>query len=107
MEFEEDIFRMHAEFCSLFTNVIRMKILWVLRVKGECRVGELAEEIGIAAQNVSQHLRLMHDRGAVEKRKSGREVYYKVANENFIKGAGLIRKGVVEEIKKKSQGLNQ
>ena len=107
MEFEEDIFKMHAEFCSLFTNVIRMKILWVLKVKGECRVGELAEEIQIPAQNISQHLRLMHDRGAVSKRKSGREVYYKVANENFVEGAGLIRKGVIQELKKKSEGLSQ
>ena len=86
---------------------IRMKILWVLKVKGACRVGELAEEIGIPAQNISQHLRLMHDRGAVSKRKSGREVYYKVANENFVEGAGLIRKGVIQELKKKSEGLSQ
>ena len=107
MEFDEEVFRMHAEFCSLFTNVIRMKILWLLKVRGECRVGELAEEIGIPAQNVSQHLRLMRDRNAVSKRKCGREVYYRVANENFVRGAGLIRKGVIEELQKKSKSLSQ
>jgi ArsR family transcriptional regulator len=104
MEFDEEVFEMHAQFCSLFSNVTRMKILWLLNQRGECKAGELAEEIGVSAQNVSQHLRLMRDRGAVATRKKGREVYYKVANANFTKGARLIRKGVMEELKKK-QGV--
>ena len=105
MEFEEEIMQMHAEFCSLFSSVIRMKIFSVLRQRGETSVNKLAEEIGTSAQNISQHLRLMRDRAAVKVRKEGREVYYSVANSHFIEGAALIRKGVVEEWEKKSSRI--
>jgi len=105
VEFDEEVFRMHAEFCSLFSSVVRMKILWILAQQGECNAGYLAEQIGTSAQNISQHLRLMRDRGAVATRKNGREVFYKVANPNFTKGAALIRKGVIEELRKKTNGL--
>jgi DNA-binding transcriptional ArsR family regulator len=105
VEFDEEIFRKHAEFCSLFSSVTRMKILWLLTQKGECKAGELAEEIGASAQNISQHLRVMRDRLAVTMRKSGREIYYRVSNESFVQGAALIRKGVIEELTKQSDGL--
>jgi hypothetical protein len=47
----------------------------------------------------------MRDRNAVSWRKDGKEVYYRVANDNFVKGASLIRQGVVEELERKSAGL--
>lgn len=99
MEFDEEVFKRHAEFCSLFSSMVRMKIFWVLR-SGETTAGKLAEEIGVSAPNISQHLRLMRDRGAVTTRKDGKQVYYQIANEHFINGAALIRKGVLEEWKK-------
>ena len=89
MKFDEEVIQMHSEFCSLFSNVIRMKIMWVLKERGESNVNDLSEEIDSSAQNISQHLRIMRDRNAVKMRKDGREVYYRVSNDNFIKGAAF------------------
>ncbi|MFP4054430.1 MAG: ArsR/SmtB family transcription factor [Phycisphaerae bacterium] len=41
-------------------------------------VGELAEDVGLAPNAVSQHLGLMESRGIVERTRKGRRVYYRV-----------------------------
>ena len=101
MKFNEEIFKTHAEFCSLFSSIVRMKIFWIIR-ESESTVSEIAEKIEVSVQNVSQHLRIMRDKGAVAIRKDGKQVYYRVANDKFTQGAKLIREGVIEEIQKKS-----
>ncbi len=70
---------------------------------GERSVGDIAKEVGIPDYTVSQHLRIMKDRGAVRARKEGRMVYYRVASQKFIEGASLIREGLLDVIEETSQ----
>ena len=70
--------------------------MWALG-EGEKTVGELAEIIGSSLPNTSQHLRLMRSQGAVKTRRDGRSIYYRVANDNFLRGCRFIRRGIVEE----------
>jgi len=97
---EFDIVELHSSFCSIFVSPVRLRILWMLG-NGEKNVGEMAEELHLSLPNISQHLRLMRDLGAVRTKKSGRTVYYANANLKFLNGLKLIREGLIEELKKR------
>ena len=53
--------------------------------------------------NISQHLRLMCNQGAVSFRRDGKTVYYHVANRKFIEGIMKVREGLLEELRKKGE----
>jgi DNA-binding transcriptional ArsR family regulator len=90
-----DLFSLQAEFCSIFRNAIRLKILWFLG-KEEKSVSEIADYIGVSMSNISQHLRIMKDRRIVKSRKEGQRIYYRITNDKFRQGPALVRKGVIE-----------
>jgi len=97
---EFDIVEMHSSFCSIFASPVRLRILWMLG-KGEKSVGEIAKKLNLSLPNVSQHLRLMRNLGAVRTKKSGRTVYYSNANPKFLQGSKFIQEGLIEELKKR------
>jgi ArsR family transcriptional regulator len=74
--------------------------MWMLR-DGEKTVSELAKELDIPIANISQHLRIMRDQGAVVTKREGRTIFYMISNKKFLKGAQLIREGIMEVIEKK------
>ena len=92
----DDIFALQSEFCSIFQNAKRLKILWCLS-GGEMTVTRIAEEAGISLSNASQHLRIMKDRRIVISRKDGQRIFYRITNDKFIQGPLLVRQGVTEE----------
>ena len=99
---DDRICKIHADFCSVFANPTRLKLLWLLDHE-EASVSELSEILGLSVQNVSQHLRMMRERGAVEDRKEGKQVFYRVRNGKFLQACRLIRDGILEEMKKRSE----
>lgn len=94
-----DIFARHASFCTVFSDEKRLRIMWFLG-DSERSVGEIAEHLGTSMQNTSQHLRVMRDKGAVRTRREGQTVYYRIANSTVLAGCRLIRRGLIEEIRK-------
>ncbi len=90
------LFEIHADFCSVLSNTTRVMIMWLL-ADCERSVTELANALELPVPNVSQHLRIMRDRGAVLMRKDGQKVFYRVANRKFIEGYRLIREGIQEQ----------
>ena len=99
---DEAIFKVHADFCSVFASPIRLQIFWILQER-EATVSELSEKIGASLQNTSQHLRLMRDKGALESRKDGNRVFYHARNKKIIRGCRLIREGVIEHMHRKAE----
>ncbi|MEA2108142.1 MAG: metalloregulator ArsR/SmtB family transcription factor [Pseudomonadota bacterium] len=95
-----DIFRIHAAFCTIFSSPIRLQLMDFLG-SGEKTVTELAAELNVSLANVSQHLRLMRSQGAVDTRRDGRTIYYRIANQKFLRGIQTVREGLLEEFKKK------
>ena len=90
------IFRAHAELCKALANEHRQAILHTVCDREMC-VGDIAVAIGISVHNVSQHLRILKERGLVVPRKEGQTVYYSVTNQKFIQACGLIRQALVEQ----------
>lgn len=99
------VFEIHADFCRVMSSATRLRIMWLLR-DGESSVTELAEALGLAVPNVSQHLRIMRDKGALTTRKDGQTVYCRISNKRFIAGLTLIREGINEQILKNAKELN-
>jgi len=99
---DEEVFDLHSQFCRVFVDPKRLKILWCLRL-GERTVGEIATRLGLALPNLSQHLRVMRDKGAIRARRDGRNIYYSISNAKFLKGAALIREGLVEELQSRGK----
>jgi len=93
---ETELLRLHAEYCKVVANESRLAMLYELK-EGELSVGDLAERVGLSLTNVSQHLRVMRDRGLVNSRRDGRTVYYSVANQKLVTACQLIREALVEQ----------
>ncbi|MBN2494918.1 MAG: winged helix-turn-helix transcriptional regulator [Deltaproteobacteria bacterium] len=94
-----DIFDIHAEFCGLFSNPARLRIVWTLS-EGERTVGDLAQQLGLPASTLSGHLRKLRDKGVVETRREGSNIHYYVVSGHFLKGCLEIRAGILEVLRR-------
>jgi DNA-binding transcriptional ArsR family regulator len=93
-----DIFRMHADLCSVFADHNRLRILWFLGDE-EHSVGEIASHLGVTLQKASQHLRVMRDKEVVRFRKDGQMVFYRLSSPKFLDASRLIRQGLLEQLR--------
>ncbi len=96
---DDEIFRLHAEVCKIMAHPRRLQIISALR-DGEATLAELTLELNVAKANVSQHLSQMRQRGIVERRRAGAEVYYRIANEKIVKACDLMREVLLEQLEK-------
>ncbi len=93
---DKRVFQQHAEVCQALANPVRLEILDLLR-GGEKRVTDLAEQAGLNPVKISQHLRLMRQRGVVATRREGRNIYYHIVNRKFVHAYNLIHLALVEQ----------
>ena len=87
----DDLYRLHAEMCKVFSNSTRLEILNLLR-DGELSVTELINKTGLSQANISQHLAIMKSKGIVASRRRGKNIYYSLENPKIIKAFDIIRK---------------
>lgn len=80
-----------AEFCGIFSNSRRIQIVWAIGNR-ELTVSEISEEIKASMQNTSQHLRLMKNKGVLQSRRDGREIYYRIANTEISQNCPVVSK---------------
>ena len=78
-----------GEFFGIFAHGARMKIFCCLQ-HGPRSVSQIAREVGITLQNTSQHLRLMRNQAAVDTKRSGRTIYYHLADTRFVEAANMV-----------------
>jgi ArsR family transcriptional regulator len=90
-----------ADFFTVFGNVTRLQVFCALQ-EGRKTVSELAEYAGTTLQNVSQHLRLMREKGVVTTEKEGQYVYYAITDKRFIQGVRLIRDVLIDMMRRKA-----
>jgi DNA-binding transcriptional ArsR family regulator len=90
------VFRMHADLCKVVSTERRLAILWLLSQGDRC-VGEIAEALGLSIHNVSQHLRVMKERGVVASTKHAQSNVYTLANPKFVEGCCLIREAMLDQ----------
>jgi DNA-binding transcriptional ArsR family regulator len=72
-----------AEVVGLFKvlgNDSRLRLLHAMHRDGEVSVGELAEQVGLRVQAVSNQLQRLADRGMVSARRDGARIWYSIAD---------------------------
>ena len=81
---DDRIFQLHAEVCKCMANATRLKVLAALQA-GEKSVNELADALGLAKSNLSQHLAVLRHRRIVATRREGLNIFYRCANPKMLK----------------------
>ncbi|MFZ4648030.1 MAG: ArsR/SmtB family transcription factor [Patescibacteria group bacterium] len=80
---------------SVFLKIIsednRLKILCLLR-RGECCVCEIYENLDLAQNLASSHLRVLKDFGLIKIRQVGKRNYYSINHKLFIKYNSILNK---------------
>lgn len=69
---------------------IRLKIVCILG-EGELSVLEIAAHLGTTQPNISQHLRILSDRGILVFRRDGNRILYSVADDEVLMLLSMIR----------------
>ncbi|QSG09131.1 ArsR/SmtB family transcription factor [Halapricum desulfuricans] len=95
---DERFYEAHADFCSVCANANRLKILDLLKNGEQYSVSDIERHTGISQSTVSQHLKLMRDRGIVTRERDGVNNYYAVADDRIVEGVETIREVVKEQV---------
>lgn len=74
------VFERAAELFGLLSTPVRLRIVSAL-CQGEKNVSELHGLIEVTQPNVSQHLTMLYRSGVLARRRSGTQVYYRIADD--------------------------
>jgi ArsR family transcriptional regulator, lead/cadmium/zinc/bismuth-responsive transcriptional repressor len=61
-------------------NDTRLRLLHAMHREGEETVGDLAQQVGLRVQTVSNQLQRLSDRGIVAARRDGSRIWYSIAD---------------------------
>lgn len=73
-----------AEVFKALAHPSRVRILQILEEKGEKCVRELERLVKIKQSNLSQHLRILKDRGIIECERKGMKICYRLKNKKIM-----------------------
>jgi ArsR family transcriptional regulator len=90
----DEITILQAQVLKTLASPRRLQILHEL-ARGPIEVGRLADLIGASQPNVSQHLAVLRSAGVVESEREGREVRYRLVDQDVMAACNLMR-GVLE-----------
>ena len=88
---------MQAEVCRSFSHPKRIELLNLLEA-GEKSVGELVEAMALPKANVSQHLAVLRQCGAVVYRRQGQTLYYRLSTNKIMEACHLMREVLRERL---------
>lgn len=80
-----------AETLACIAHPFRLMIICML-LKREMFVNELIEKLGTTKGNISQHLRVLADRGLIQKRRDGNRIFYSIRDQRLADLIGRIKK---------------
>jgi DNA-binding transcriptional ArsR family regulator len=96
---------LQAEILKTLASPRRLDILHRL-AEGPCEVGRLAEELGVAQPNVSQHLAVLRGAGLVEAERDGREVRYRLTDPEVMVACGVMRRVIERRLDRLASLVN-
>jgi len=104
--YDKQVYRMQYEFFKALANPMRLMLLDILQ-EGEKSVSNLLEITGSKKANLSQHLSALRERGLIDARREGRNVYYSVSKPKITRLFDEVHKILVESLEAKSNLLKQ
>lgn len=103
---ELELFKLKAELCKTLSDPNRLIIIDFLR-KGEKSVGELAQIIGIAQSSVSRHLAILRERGVIQPRREGNNIFYSLTDLKIGEACDLVSEVLMNKMSKHNALANQ
>ena len=91
-----------ADYFTVLAHPVRVRILCALQ-KRPRTVSQIAAYAEVSLPNVSQHLRLLRDKGAVLTEKRAQQVYYQVADTRLLRAADLIHQLLLEQTRRQAR----
>lgn len=92
------VFELHADLLKAMAHPKRLEIIHLLREQ-ELNVSEIQAMLDLPQANLSQHLMILRDSDVVESRRVGKSIFYKLADNRFIKASDLIRQILIDNHK--------
>ncbi len=97
------MFKLHAQLLRAMSHPKRLEIIHLLRGKLLC-VGEIQEMLDLPQANLSQHLMTLREAGVVSTERKGKNVFYKLADKNFIAASDALRQVLAKRYKNTELG---
>ena len=79
-----------AQILSSVAHPLRLLIICML-LERERFVGEILEALGTTKGNISQHLRLLENKGLIRKRREGAHIFYSIKDPKIIELLRCVR----------------
>ena len=98
------IFELHADICKTLAHPARLRIIAELR-DGELAAGEIARRLGVHKANVSQPLGVMRQKGILQARRDGLNVFYSLTSQKVIQACELMREVLLEQVARRQEIL--
>jgi ArsR family transcriptional regulator len=105
-DFDDRVYRLHAEICQTLANPKRLRIINALREK-EVPAAELLSIIKVPKANLSQHMGVLRQKGIVMARREGNTVYYRLARPKILKAFDLMRELLFEVLEDQQRLLKE
>ncbi len=80
-----------ARMLKLLGNEHRLLILCFLAAKGEMKVGDLVDAVGLSQSALSQHLALLREDGLVAYRREAQVLHYRVSDPRAARILNLLK----------------
>jgi len=93
----EPLIELIAQRFRLMGEPMRIKVLDRLR-DGSATVGALADHLGATQQNVSKHLKVLHQGGLLSRAKEGNSVRYAIADDTVFELCELVCGGLRSQL---------
>jgi rhodanese-related sulfurtransferase len=90
-EFKDAVFEQFAQIASAFSSPRRIEIIDLL-AQGERHVEAIAGETGLTLANTSRHLQVLKGANLVAFRKTGLQVFYRLADPMVLRGYQALQK---------------
>ncbi|UCG00702.1 MAG: winged helix-turn-helix transcriptional regulator [Candidatus Heimdallarchaeota archaeon] len=95
---ENKSLNLQADLCQSLTHPFRLKILQILQ-DGEKNVSDIKTLTKKPQPYISQHLRVLRDKGAVTTRREANEVYYSLADSRILEICDLVADLISKKLK--------
>lgn len=96
---EIELYKSKAEICKAFSDPKRLHIIEELR-KGQKSVGALAQIMSIPQAAVSRHLAVLREKGIVDYRREGTNVFYSLSDKKICEACDLVHQILLARLEK-------
>ena len=77
-------------FCKALGDETRQRILEILLNEGEKCVGDLVDLFDVSQPTISHHLNFLRQANLVNRRRDGKQIYYRANQNNIVECCGML-----------------